>query len=95
MPASPSCPFGLFGLSGLFGWMKLTRWTRQTWLVPDVRPSKFCYIKMFFRSLLKRKVEFDSAVYRHRSRSQSPGLRAPVSQRVLAISRRTVMHNVR
>jgi hypothetical protein len=30
--------------------------------VPDVRPSKFCYAKMVFRSLLKRKVQLDSAV---------------------------------
>jgi len=34
--ASLSCSFGLFGLSGLFGCMRLTRWTRQTGLVPDV-----------------------------------------------------------
>ena len=32
-------------------------------LVPDVRPSKFCYAKMVFRSLLKRKVQLDSAIY--------------------------------
>ena len=35
--ASPSCSFGLFGLSGLFGCMRLTVWTRQTGLVPDVQ----------------------------------------------------------
>ncbi|MGH7148940.1 MAG: hypothetical protein ACREIJ_13715, partial [Nitrospiraceae bacterium] len=31
--------------------------------------------------------------HRRRRRSQSPGLRAPVSRRVSAISRRTVMNN--
>ena len=38
--ASPSCSFGLFGLFGLyglFGCMRLTIWTRQTGLVPDVQ----------------------------------------------------------
>jgi hypothetical protein len=35
--ASLSCSFGLFGLSGLFGCMRLTVWTRQTGLVPDVQ----------------------------------------------------------
>jgi len=35
--ASLSCSFGLFGLSGVFGCMRLTRWTRQTGLVPHAR----------------------------------------------------------
>src|SRR5713101_8059885 len=39
--ASLSCSFGLFGLSGLFGCMRLTRWTRQTGLVLDVRTIEF------------------------------------------------------
>jgi hypothetical protein len=35
--ASMSCSFGLFGLSGLFGCIRLTVWTRQAGLVPDVQ----------------------------------------------------------
>ena len=34
--ASLSCSCSLFGLSGGFGGMRLTRWTRQTGLVPDL-----------------------------------------------------------
>jgi hypothetical protein len=34
---SLSCSFDLFGLSGLFGCMRLTRWARQTGLVPYVQ----------------------------------------------------------
>src|SRR5437870_3472981 len=38
----PAClaHFGLFGLSGLFGCMRLTRWTRQAGLVPDVQATE-------------------------------------------------------
>jgi len=52
--------------------------------VGDWRPSFWC--------LSPSKEQRDR--HRHRGRSQSPGLRAPVSRHGSAISRRTVMNNV-
>jgi hypothetical protein len=55
--ASLSCSFGLFGLSGLFGCMRLTRWTRQTGVAPDMQASEVLLCqKWFSRSLLGLKL---------------------------------------
>jgi hypothetical protein len=46
--ASLACSFGLFGLSGLFGSMRLTGWTRQAGLVPDVQAIEALLCEMVF-----------------------------------------------
>ena len=61
--ASLSCSFSLFGLSGLFGCMRLTRWTRQTGLVPNVQAIEVLRAERLFCSLLARCPFLDSASY--------------------------------